>query len=73
MFISINNIRIAIIIIHVILICSSVPYVQVAKSVKAILSHHDGGQLMEQNDQWGRSYLHHAAAAVGHHVTRYFV
>ena len=45
---------------------------QVTKCVKAVLSHHAGVHLMELNDQWGRDYLHHAAAAVCHYMLYLF-
>lgn len=43
-------------------------FAQVPKAVKVLLSHQAGPELIRLSDQWGRNCLHHAAAAVRHHV-----
>ena len=46
---------------------------QVRKTVKAVLSHQAGAELMKLKDQWGRSCLHHAAATVCCCLVRYLI
>ena len=47
----------------------SLSLMQVPKAVKAVLSHQAGAELIRLCDQWGRSCLHHAAAAVRHVIS----